>query len=154
LLLLLFLWLSLLTTAPTAVTRTAPMAGTRTFFYKITSITTRFFYEPLWYLYVRLRFKTDVVSLDLHNVTRIDIGTSFCYNISFNRRYMSFLYSASSINKSLTQIISQVTFIITQYSDLALDRNTTLCFLFFHNICPKYTQKPVVDHLLTMILPN
>jgi len=37
------------------------------------------------------------------------------------------------VNKSLIQTSSNVTFTIALYSDFALDPETTLCFLFFHD---------------------
>jgi len=62
---------------------------------------------------------------------------------------------SSSVNKSLIQIMSQVTFTIAWYSDSVLNRDITHCFLLFYNttIPLRNTQKPMVDYLLTGDLP-
>ena len=59
-------------------------------------------------------------------------------------------------NQSLIQISSNVTFIITLYSDSSLDWETTLYFLLFHDtrFPPRKTQYHVIDLLLKGTTPS
>ena len=63
---------------------------------------------------------------------------------------------SSSVNKTLTQTNLQVTFTIARYSNSILDRDTTLCFLFFHDtkLTLRKMQKPVVGRLPSGNLAN
>ena len=53
------------------------------------------------------------------------------------------------VNKSLIQISSNVTFTITVYSDSSVNRETTLCFLLFHDtrFSSRKIQYPIVELL-------
>ena len=56
-------------------------------------------------------------------------------------------WTPSSLSKRFVHTSSQEVFAIARYSDSALDRATTVCFLLFQEIRfpPKKTQTPVVD---------